>query len=63
MKKIVKKVEKKAEKKAVVKEVEAPVCVKPEKVLIEEVNTDLGRGDLNALASKLNEVIKTLNTL
>ena len=51
-----KKTVKKAEKK-----IETPVCVKPEKVLITEIGTDLGRDELNALARKLNEVIQAIN--
>jgi hypothetical protein len=45
------------------KKIETPICVKPQKVLIAEVGTDLGRDELNALAHKINEVIKAINAL
>ena len=35
----------------------------PKKVLITEVNENLGREELNLLAIKLNEVIKHINAL
>jgi len=61
MKKTIKKVVKVVEKPAV-NEVCEPVCVKG-KVLIAETNQELGREDWNALAAKVNELVKAINAL
>ena len=39
------------------------VIESPKKALINEVNENLGREELNLLAIKLNEVIKHINAL
>ena len=58
MKKVVKKV-KKAKEVVVEEPVEEPAVVAP--VGITETNEDLGRADMNALAQKVNEIIRVIN--